>query len=126
MAPLSSDSSSDNHANKYISLSSSQKQSGRVFSDEESLVIRNGIADFISKNGNNPLKNSKAFHNFMKDFVRAEITTKQLQRKVRDFKEKFEKGKWKYDDDKTTFELFEKIGWRNNSGKEAEKGKSCS
>jgi hypothetical protein len=123
MAPLSSDSSSDDHANKYICLSSSQKQSGRVFTDEESLVIRNGIADFISKNGNNPLKNSKAFHNFMKDSVRAEITTKQLKCKIRGFKEKFEKGKWKYDDDKTTFELFEKIGWRNNSGKEAEKGK---
>jgi hypothetical protein len=197
MAPPSSDSSSDGDANKYIVLSSSQKQSvfdvsveedigekdsltdedssseeqeeeevtapsnskpkplasktrkkrvvddndangtkrskkkkyvttansGRVFTDEEGLVIRNGIADFISETGNNPLKNSKDFHNFMKDCVRAEITTKQLKRKVRDFKEKFEKGKWKYDDDKTTFELFEKIGWRNNSGKEAEKGK---
>jgi hypothetical protein len=58
----------------------------------------------------------------MKDSIRDEITTKQLKRKVHDFKEKFEKGKWKYDD-KTAFELFKRIGWRNNGMNEAEKGK---
>jgi hypothetical protein len=107
------------HSKKKKSVTAAN--SGRVFSDEEGLAIQNDIVDFISKTGNNPLKDSKAFHNFMKDSIRDEITTKQLKRKVCDFKEKFEKGKWKYD--KTTFELFERIGWRNNGVNEAEKGK---
>jgi hypothetical protein len=67
------------------------------------------MIDFISKTGNNPFKDSKAFHNFMKNSIGTEISTKQLKRKVRDFKKNFGRGKWKYDD-KTYFELLKKIG----------------
>jgi hypothetical protein len=67
------------------------------------------MIDFISKTGNDSFKDSKAFHNFTKDSIDDEISTKQLKRKVRDFKEKFERGKWKYDD-KTDFGLLKKIG----------------
>jgi hypothetical protein len=78
------------------------------------------MIDFISKTGNDPFKDSKAFHSFMKDSIRAEISTKQLKRKVRDFKEKFERGKWKYDD-KTDIGLLKKIDWANNGGNEVGK-----
>jgi hypothetical protein len=83
----------DNDANGTASKRSKKKKevitaanSGRVFSEEDSLVIQNNMIDFISKTGNDPFKDSKAFHSFMKDSIRAEISTKQLKRKIRDFK----------------------------------------
>jgi hypothetical protein len=38
-----------------------------------------------------PFKDSKVFHSFMKNLIRDNITVKQVKRKLRDFKEKYEK-----------------------------------
>ncbi|WJX56090.1 hypothetical protein P8452_41781 [Trifolium repens] len=83
------------------------------------------MVEFISKTGNDPFKDLKVFHSFMNDSIDAEINTKQLKRKVRDFKEKFGRGKWKYDD-KIDFGLLKKIGRGNNGRNEARKGKVVS
>jgi hypothetical protein len=57
-----------------------------VFSKEDGFVIQNDMVEFISKTGNGPFKDPKAFHSFMKDSIGAEISTKQLKRNVHDFK----------------------------------------
>jgi hypothetical protein len=50
------------------------------------------------------------------------VLPKQLKWKVRDFKEKFGRGKWKYDD-KLDFGLLKKIDCGNKGRNEAGKGK---
>ncbi|PNX81719.1 mediator-associated protein 1-like [Trifolium pratense] len=101
----------------------SKKKSGRVFSEEDDLVILRGLADFISKTRKDPLKNAAEFHYFMREekSFRSDLRNSQIKRKIRTLKDKFEKRRiFTVPHDKKAFKLFNKIIWTNNDENEAE------
>ncbi|XP_057445580.1 STOREKEEPER protein-like [Lotus japonicus] len=61
----------------------------RVWSVEDETAILKGLAEFISKTGNDPLKYGDAFYDFMKDSLQVNSNTKHLMQKVRRLKYKF-------------------------------------
>ncbi|XP_058733507.1 probable transcription factor At1g61730 [Vicia villosa] len=85
----------------------------RLFSEEDELAILKGLADFISTK-NDPLKNTQAFYNFVKNSIRADANKGQLRRKVLDLKKKFERNDENFtkEHDQKAFELFKKIGFK--------------
>ncbi|XP_058764310.1 probable transcription factor At1g61730 [Vicia villosa] len=111
------DSDSSKHlkkkANKTKHRGSGDEKEARLFSEEDELAILKGLADFISTK-NDPLKNTQAFYNFVKNSIRADANKGQLRRKVLDLKKKFERNDENFtkEHDQKTFELFKKIGFK--------------
>ncbi|XP_058747240.1 GLABROUS1 enhancer-binding protein-like [Vicia villosa] len=85
----------------------------RLFSEEDELAILKGLADFISTK-NDPLENTQAFYNFVKNSIRADANKRQLRRKVLALKKKFERNDENFtkEHDQKAFELFKKIGFK--------------
>nr|AFK47749.1 unknown [Medicago truncatula] len=102
----------------------SKKNFQRVFSEEDELVILKGLGDFVAKTGKDPMKETAAFHSFVKKLLKADANAEQLKRKVRGLKKKFESSdNFTKPHDKRAFDLF-KV-WSKNASKEAEEnGKS--
>ncbi|RDX93853.1 putative transcription factor, partial [Mucuna pruriens] len=62
----------------------------RVWSEEDEHAILKGMAEFISKTGQEPYRYAEAFHNFVKKSLHAEASIMQLKEKIRRMKKKFE------------------------------------
>ncbi|XP_058755704.1 GLABROUS1 enhancer-binding protein-like [Vicia villosa] len=94
----------------------SKKMNPRVFTEEDEIAILKGLADFISKTGNDPMKDLVAFHRFVKKSIHGDATSEQLKRKVRGLKMKFKDGgSFTKEHDKRAFELSKKV-WGNTEG----------
>ena len=91
----------------------------RIWSQEDELGILKGMADFISKTGQDPYKYPDAFHNFIKKSLHVEFSGLQLKEKTRRMKKKFlshmgkvkngVKPRFLKPHDKALFELSKKI-----------------
>ncbi|KAK7289728.1 hypothetical protein RIF29_03598 [Crotalaria pallida] len=92
----------------------------RVFSDEDEIVILDGMLEFTSKTGCDAYKSSDAFHQFIKNSLHADAGSYQLKEKIRRIKKKFnnnlKRGKnrrdgpaFSKDHDRQTFALSKKV-----------------
>ncbi|KAL2245408.1 GLABROUS1 enhancer-binding protein-like [Sesamum indicum] len=94
----------------------------RVWSEDDEIVILQGMIDYVTKKKSDPVADLNAFHDFIKKNLHADMTRTQLQDKIRRLKRKYQNNKSK---DKTfskpheqkAYELSKKI-WGNESGKE--------
>lgn len=102
------------------------KLSQRLFSKEDELAILKGMAEFISKTGQDPYKYADAFQNFVKNSLRVEASSNQIKEKIRRLKKKFETKaqrakKWEDPEfskfhDRTVFELSKKVWGEGANG----------
>lgn len=106
----------------------SKTSSHRLFSEEDELAILKGLADFISKTGKDPMNDTPAFYSFVKKSLQADANKGQLRRKLRSLKNKYESnGDFTKEHDKKAFELFQKIGFKNEAKESNKKTlKNCS
>ncbi|XP_058783654.1 probable transcription factor At1g61730 [Vicia villosa] len=85
----------------------------RLFSEEDELAILKGLADSISTK-KDPLKNTQAFYNFVKNSIRVDANKGQLRHKVLALKKKFERNDENFtkEHDQKAFELIKKIEFK--------------
>lgn len=61
----------------------------RLWSEDDKIVILKGIKDYVAKKGIDSFNNMNAFHDFIKESLHVDVSTSQLQDKVRRLKKKF-------------------------------------
>ncbi|KAK4439294.1 putative transcription factor [Sesamum alatum] len=99
----------------------------RLWSEDDEIVILNGMIDYATKKKSDPVADLNAFHDFIKKNLHVDVTRTQLQDKIRRLRRKYEnnKSKEKEGKDRTfskpheqkAYELSKKI-WGNENGKE--------
>ncbi|XP_011099453.1 probable transcription factor At4g00390 [Sesamum indicum] len=99
----------------------------RLWSEDDEIVILQGMIDYVTKKKSDPAADLNAFHDFIKKNLHVDATRTQLQDKIRSLRRKYEnnKSKEKEGKDRTfskpheqqAYELSKKI-WGNESGKE--------
>lgn len=102
----------------------SKKLFQRLWSEEDEIVILNGMIDYTSKRGADPTSDMNAFHDFIKKLLHFEVSkVAQLTDKIRRLKRKYgnNAAKKKYNPTKPheqkVFELSKKI-WGGNAAEE--------
>ena len=70
----------------------SEKLSQRLWSDDDEIVILNGMNEFWVDNGTPPCKNMGAFLDFIKKFLHVDVSRSQLTDKIWRLKKKYQKN----------------------------------
>ncbi|KAL2245896.1 probable transcription factor At4g00390 [Sesamum indicum] len=99
----------------------------RVWSEDDEIVILQGMIDYVTKKKSDPVADLNAFHDFIKKNLQADVIRSQLQDKIRRLRLRYENNKGKEKEGKerifskrheqNVYELSKKIWW-NESGKE--------
>ncbi|XP_020552877.1 GLABROUS1 enhancer-binding protein-like [Sesamum indicum] len=99
----------------------------RLWSEDDEIVILQGMIDYVIKKKFDPVADLSAFHDFIKKNLHVDVTRTQLQDKIRRLRKKYENNKCKEKEGKDrtfskpheqkAYELSKKI-WGNESGKE--------
>ncbi|KAM7500900.1 hypothetical protein LguiA_025314 [Lonicera macranthoides] len=97
----------------------------RLWSEDDEIVILNGMIDYRAKKGADPVADMNAFHEFIKKSLHIDVSKTQLSDKVRRLKKKYENnaGKEKKGKDRTfakpheqkAYELSKKIWGREGN-----------
>ncbi|XP_020238513.1 probable transcription factor At1g11510 [Cajanus cajan] len=91
----------------------------RLWSEEDELAILKGMAEFISRTGQDPHRYPESFHDTVKKSLHVEASSNQLKEKIRRLKKKFETNlgrgkngedpKFSKPHDQTLFDLSKKV-----------------
>lgn len=76
----------------------SEKKSNRLWSEEDEIVVLEGMIDYTSKKKADPVLDLSAFHDFIKQKLSIDVTRTQLQDKIRRLKKKYVNNKSKEKD----------------------------
>ena len=112
----------------------SKKLFQRLWSEDDELVILNGMNEFRVKNGVDPYKNMDAFHDFIKESLHVDVSRSQLTDKIWRLKKKHQKNatrgkngedpKFTKLHDKKVYELSKKIWGSEGTNRGVEHDKS--
>ncbi|XVE49778.1 hypothetical protein DITRI_Ditri01bG0109100 [Diplodiscus trichospermus] len=102
----------------------------RLWSEADEIAILKGMIEYKSKKGSDPYADSSGFHDFIKEFIQADVSTYQLKEKIRRLRNKYKKNAEKGQNgdgpvflkphDHTSFKLSKKI-WGSESDKKRQK-----
>lgn len=123
---LKSETEIEGSEDKGVSNDDPKKLFQRLWSEDDEIVILQGMIDYRAKKKADPIADLNAFHEFIKKSIHIDVSKTQLQDKIRRLKKKYEnncskekKGKYKLPSkphEQIAYELSKKVWGQEGNG----------